>query len=236
MASLGTGNAEGRDILMKRTTDISASAQRPVRKLGRPSRNYSARKQILRGAQMAFGQKPYADTSVEDICKASDVSRRTFYRFFRNKDDVFEAIFDLASTFLVQTVRSAVDAAQTPMDKLEAAVEAYLRAQEAAGPLARVLTLEPRNPGSRLAVRYDEVVASFAEIFRAEVERSRQLRIDPLLFGGLLAAMENVSLELLRHGPISEAELKRGKLVMLRILSAALAEQGDHVHPLPLAR
>ena len=216
-------------------TTAPQKGERGGRKIGRPTGSYSARKQILRGAQEAFGQKPYAETSVEDLCQAADVSRRTFYRFFRSKDDVFEAIFDMATTALVETVRSAVETATSPMEKLEAGVDAYLRAQAAAGPLARVLTLEPRNPGSSLAGRYDAVVAAFADIFRAEVEKSGQANIDPLLFGGLLAAMENVSIELLRKAPIGEAELSRGKLVMLRILSTALADEGDAVHPLPLA-
>ena len=33
-------------------------------------------------------QKPYAEITVRDICKAADLSRQTFYNVFDSKDEV----------------------------------------------------------------------------------------------------------------------------------------------------
>lgn len=42
-------------------------------------------------------EKPYAEISIMDICKKSDLSRQTFYNYFESKDDLFR--FLLRSTY-----------------------------------------------------------------------------------------------------------------------------------------
>lgn len=208
------------------------SASRP-RKMGRPARDFSARSQILAGAGQAFGARGYGDTSVDDILTAADVSRRTFYRFFRNKDDVFEALYEVAASVLLQSVENAVAAVETQEAKLEAGVEAYLRTQAAAGALGRVLILEPLAPGSRLAARHQETVHQFTKLFQRDVEKVRRKNIDPLLFRALVAAMEQVSLSLQAEAIETDFDIERGKRIMLRIAAATLAVTGESVPPLP---
>jgi AcrR family transcriptional regulator len=192
------------------------------RRAGRPAADFSADNQILLGAAEAFGERGYAETSVEDICQAADVSRRTFYRFYRSKDDVFSILHDHAATALTMAVRSAVEQATNPVAKLEAAVDAYLRVQAAAGPLARVLFLEPLNPNSRFAARREAAIASFMELFHEASRKLNRKGADPLVYRGLLAALENVSIELLGEGKMDEAAIARGRAVMLRILAGSL--------------
>jgi AcrR family transcriptional regulator len=59
------------------------------------------REQVLRAATEVFAQKGYHATSVGDIIKRSHIARGTFYRYFENKRQIFEAILDMALQGLV---------------------------------------------------------------------------------------------------------------------------------------
>ncbi len=56
------------------------------------TREPSTRERIVEGARRCFGRLGYAATRVEDILQESNVSRPTFYRVFRNKDEVYAEI------------------------------------------------------------------------------------------------------------------------------------------------
>src|SRR5256885_11327311 len=101
----------------KRRTAVEAEGSRPA--------VFSSRMRILEGAAEAFGSTGYDDARVEDILAASGVSRPTFYKFFRNKDEVFNALVEMTSLSLIQAIKSAVATATEPVPKLERAVEAY---------------------------------------------------------------------------------------------------------------
>ncbi len=211
----------------------SADMRRP-RKMGRPSGDYSARSQILQGASQAFGQKGFAETSVEDICVAADVSRRTFYRFFRSKDDVFAVLYELGTKVLLDQVRTAVRSTTDAFEKIERGLDAYIRTQAYAGPIARVLVLEPMNPNSKFAARQQEVLAGYTELFRLERNSFEPGEVDPLVYQGLLAALQHVSIALLAESPLTEEHIQRGKQVMMRILTSTLMTNGEPLPPLPL--
>lgn len=212
-----------------RTSPKKRPAEKPrTRRMGRPSGDFSAHAQILTGASQAFAAKGFAECSVEDILEAAGVSRRTFYRFFRNKEEVFEALFDLSAKVLLNTVHDAVAAEATPEAKLAAAIGAVLAVQADAGPLSRVLLLEPHHAGTRLAARRQEIIDSFMALFQREAQRD----VDPLVVRGLVAAMEQITLSL-QADARGKPDVERGKRAMLRIAGATLGF--EQTPPLPLA-
>lgn len=221
------------------TKSRSAGRRRPPetkpvrpRRMGRPTGDYSAHAQILNGAAKVIGAKGLAECAVEDILEAAGVSRRTFYRFFRNKEEVYEALFDIGSRILINSVQAAVEAAKTAADKIEAGIGAFLEVQAQAGPLGQALMLEPLRPTSKLAARRREVIEEYHRLFENEVDRLRRQAPDPLVFRGLVAALEMISVALHAEGP-GKFDVERGKRVMLRIAMATLALPGERVPPMP---
>ena len=46
------------------------------------------REQIMKAAEKLFSEKGYVQTTIDDISKASEYSRRTIYAYYENKDDI----------------------------------------------------------------------------------------------------------------------------------------------------
>lgn len=178
---------------------------------------------ILEGATQAFGELGFAETRVEDILNASGVSRPSFYKFFRNKEEVFNALAESMTFSLVQMVRGAVTQTSDPVEKLERGIETYLHWRVATGAFGRVLEAEARNPGTLAARHRDAVLQSVMALFESEVSAAQRIGLDPLTYVGLTATLEAIGNSLIVNAEPSDEEIERRKNVMMRIMLGALS-------------
>lgn len=176
-------------------------------------------RQILRGAATAFARHGYSGTSVEAILEASGVSRRTFYRFFRSKEDVFARLFDRSVALLLRTVKSAL-ASGNGVERAERALDGYLGVHVDAGDLARVLLLEQFRPGSVLSQRREQAMTAFRDLLRAQMLAAGQPEPDELLLHGLVAAVNAVVVQMASERPAGNWDVERGKDAIRRIFLA----------------
>lgn len=72
------------------------------------------REQVLRSAIKVFAQKGYHATSIGDIIKRAAIARGTFYLYFENKRQIFEAILDMALRGLVSRLHRIELTPQSP--------------------------------------------------------------------------------------------------------------------------
>lgn len=186
------------------------------------------RSRILRGAARVFGERGYGASSVEAILEAAQVSRRTFYRTFRSKEDVLRTLFDNSVQMLVRAVRDATvehraareAQAQTQAHDLAApAVDAYLRVHANAGPLARVLLLEQFSPGSPLAEQRNRAFATFSKLMTQASANAGRAPADPLLVAAVVAGINQVCVQMATDHPSGNWDVGRAKRAILRILS-----------------
>lgn len=200
----------------------------------RAKQSSPAREQILLGGAAAFGKHGYARTSVQHILDASGISRRTFYRFFKDRQAVFDEVFERGIRTVLSQIREAMEGAGTPAGKLEAGIDAYLGVHRTLGPVARVLLTEHFPPGSLAERRREEAVEGFIRLIEEEYRGVRRKKLDPLLVRGLVAGMDQVAVAIASEGKPEAWDLDRARRVMLRMLVGALAEEGDPIPPLPL--
>jgi len=180
----------------------------------------SVRLRILRGAAEVFGKKGYGATSVEAILAEAGVSRRTFYKTFRSKEDVLRVLFENSVGMLLGAVRDAERSAKPQAERLASAVEAYVRVHARAGPLARVLLLEQFSPSSPLAKQRDAAMAAFTSLISDAITRSGRPRPDPFLVHGVVAAVNQIAVQMAAEYPEGGWDVERAKRTMLRILRA----------------
>ena len=178
------------------------------------------RSRILRGAARVFGERGYGATSVEAILEAAHVSRRTFYRTFRSKEDVLRTLFDRSVTRLIRAVREQADPKRDRQALVVASVEAYLRVHANAGPLARVLLLEQFAPDSPLAAQRNRAFSTFSKLLSSAAEGAGQPTPDPVLVAAVVAGINQVCVQMATEYPPCDWDIARAKRAILRILAA----------------
>ncbi|HEY2736400.1 MAG TPA: TetR/AcrR family transcriptional regulator [Polyangiales bacterium] len=178
------------------------------------------RNRILRGAARAFGERGYGATSVEQILAAAEVSRRTFYRTFRSKEDVLRTLFDNSVGMLVRAVREAGDPRGEQRERVVASVEAYIKVHANAGPLARVLLLEQFSPGSPLAAERNRAHSTFTKLITSAAVGGGRPAPDPVLVAAVVAGINQVCVQMASEFPEGNWDVERAKRAILRILAA----------------
>jgi AcrR family transcriptional regulator len=191
------------------------------------------RKRLLRAAKVLFGARGARAVSVEEILQAAEVSRRTFYRFFRSKDDVLAALYQGACRLIQGRLREAWASTPDPLLGLARGIDAYLAFNRTDGALMRVLEAEALRPDSPLAAQRAALIAALGDGIADLVERAQGERPDPLLVTGVLVALEGVSHRLHADGEIAGPALERARQVMHRILLGVLSSDPSRVPPLP---
>jgi len=135
----------------------------------------AVRLQVSAIAVDLFLRQGYAETTVDDICAAAEISRSTFFRYFPAKED---ALFGLStdSGERLLAALTARPAGETPWTALRRALDPRLEEIAAGGVQARrLIRLIQDTPG--LAARHREKDAESHRLLRPEV--ARRLGIDP---------------------------------------------------------
>jgi AcrR family transcriptional regulator len=197
---------------------------------------YSLRSRIIGKAAGVFEKLGAADSTVEDILQAAEISRRTFYRFFQSKEDVLDALHEIGCNMLIGAARQLATSSGAPEERLKRAVEGYLDYHVTVGSnVMYVVQGESMRAGSRLAPRRRAFLETMASLLGDGMQEAAGVRVDPLMLRSLLVAMESVSMMLRAESEDGSFDMERAKQVMMRIVFASIAAPADAiVPPLPV--
>ncbi len=130
------------------------------------------RQRLFDGMARAVAAKGYSAITIADIVREACVSRRTFYEHFDTKADCLIALYESASRFALDALRSSIDPARTWQAQVDEAMGAYLGCLASNPLLMRTLFIEILGLGTvGLAARrgVNEEVADFMlKIINAE--------------------------------------------------------------------
>lgn len=193
-----------------------------------------ARNMIMLGATRVFVAKGFRNVAVEDLLEAAQVSRRTFYRFFKSKDDVALAMYTLGTSSLLESCRRAIAKDRDLINQLERCIDLHLSNARSMGRLVYVLGGEAQSLESPLYTRRMEVHDLLAAMFR---DANPEAKVDPLLVRTLVIALEQITRHVLEEGDegrrVTEASIARARAVMMRIATATIAGEGSRVSAMP---
>ena len=178
---------------------------------------------ILAAAAGVFTKKGAVATRVEDLLKAADVARRTFYKYFSSKEDVLAALYEVATGEIVRAIALQAGGGGDPLAALHRGIDFYLDYHVSSGGLIKILAehaIRSDSPLAPLRRRFREQVV---ELMAAAVERATGQRHDPITYVALLVALEGTSLYLLEgeRAP-SASEIARAKKVMHAMLDRVI--------------
>lgn len=210
----------------------------PARRRGRPVPGLlpEARESLLAAAAAVYAAHGYHGTTVEMILQQAGVSRPTFYRSFRDKQDILAVVVADANEALRRRINVVLRVERPARERLESAIDAYLDWGREQGPLVGPLYGEIGDPQSPVGVERLKVLADLAQLFIDESRASGRPPLDPLLYDALLRVVEYLGSQLFTRPRFTAADLARTREVILRIVLASLAEEGEELPPLPLLR
>ncbi len=185
-----------------------------------------ARTRILQGAAYVFADAGVRAASVEDILKASGVSRRTFYRFYESKESVMVALYRMGTDALLGACAVAVSEGATPLARVTGCIDAHLRNAGEYGRLVFVLGGEAHRHESLLHARRMDVHEALIALFATATKEHASEARDPLLFRALVLAIEGVTRAVLEEGDegrnVTTERLEHARGVMVHLVSSAL--------------
>ncbi|RJL20669.1 TetR/AcrR family transcriptional regulator [Bailinhaonella thermotolerans] len=136
------------------------------------SRSFVAENQrgrILAAVAAVTSDLGYSGLTVETIIAAAGVSRRTFYEFFRNKEDAFLAAYDDAVVRLSRRLIEAMETGRDPMERLRGTIGGYLGFVAEQPELARMCIVEVLAAGSEAIRRRDAAMRAFSQALEPDI-------------------------------------------------------------------
>jgi AcrR family transcriptional regulator len=96
----------------------------------------------------AVAQRGYGETTIADIVREANVSRRTFYEHFSDKAGCLVALYEASTRSALQVLREAIDPQSDWPTQVEAALRAYFRQLSSNPGLTRTLFVDILNLGA----------------------------------------------------------------------------------------
>ncbi|MDJ0947766.1 MAG: TetR/AcrR family transcriptional regulator [Alphaproteobacteria bacterium] len=92
----------------------------------RDEQRQQKRMAVLTTAAALFNRRGYDRTSLDDIAKELNVSKRTLYYYVESKDDILFQCNRLAIAFMEDAMRASRDKDRPPLDRLAALLRSYM--------------------------------------------------------------------------------------------------------------
>lgn len=203
---------------------VPARRRRPS---GRPPRDFSARREILRAASYVFVRKGVAEATVEDILDATGMGRATFYRAFRSKDDVFAALNEQFQESVGSNLRGASAGVGRSPQSLAELIDSHVALAFETGDLFDLIAIESTKRGSPLESARDSAAETITEVAHREQRLEGHELADPLLIRAYMGAFDEIVRYQLRHSKRGPEDRARAVRVMLDVVRAIT----EGVHP-----
>lgn len=184
----------------------------------------SSRTEILIHSIGVFSRQGLDKTTVQHLLDEAGVSRRTFYKYFKNKYDVLESLYKTFIENMVLLFRTEAEKAATVRDIISGTFKTYFDYHLSLGAMIRLMAEEARRTESVLSPHRDEAFSSTANILQSEMQRVSGRKHDILVFNTLIWTLESYSLDLLNHTDCSAQTVDHYKRVMVGIAEAILIE------------
>jgi AcrR family transcriptional regulator len=151
-------------------------AQLPSGRHGLP-REYvaaSQRARLLSAAVLTAGESGYAGMTVSAVIGKAGVSRKTFYEFFRDREDLFLAAFDSLATAALDGAREAFGRGDSWPKQLRSLLAAGLGTLAERPDAARLGFVEVLAAGPTALARREAAMRAFAEFLSPGFDAARE--------------------------------------------------------------
>ena len=144
----------------------------------------TTRDRVLEAALASFGGKGYEATSLDQVAAELGIRKQTILYYYPSKAELLDAVIDVSSTALAETLEAALADAGPGWDRVEAIIRSVfrlaLRRPELLGLLREVSRLGP-PAATRLTENLDPLVKRAREFLEAEMAAGHMRTTDARL-------------------------------------------------------
>lgn len=194
------------------------------------------RERLVRATERVIEQQGVRGATVQLVLDEAGISRRTFYRVFRNLEDALVALFDDRVGRFAASMHEVVSATSDPLLKVRNAIDTYLDLQVSGGRVIIELQTEAARPESALGPRKDALVETIIRLFDTNVSRITGVDVDPMVYRGLVSGVEGLVHHLEQRGSFTANDAERVRAVFLPIFLRTLGITGSADSKLPRRR
>ena len=161
---------------------------------GRPGRGEVTRERILDAAETLFANLSFAAARLEDVAQAVGIRRASIVYYFRNKQELYEAMEGRLFEALEEECRRRLAGCHSALERIEALADAWLHFMVARPSAARLILRNCADvyPGGPDPVQFSRsALDSWDEAVRAGVAAGEFAEVSPvqlmqLCGGGIL--------------------------------------------------
>jgi len=136
----------------------------------------TTRERVLDAALVSFGTRGYEATSLDQVAAELGIRKQTILYYFPSKPELLDAVVDMGSAALVETLEAALSDAGSGWGRMEAVIRSVfrlaLRRPELLGLLREVSRLGPPT-ATRLSDNLDPLVIRAREFLETEMAAGR---------------------------------------------------------------
>ncbi len=191
------------------------------------TRTLERRAQILAEALKVFGEKGFHGANIADIAKRTGLGHGTFYRYFKNKLDIFDAVIGTITSSIgamvadeAATESDTLEAYRAQLDRIGRRFFAIFEEHES---LARLVFREGLVVDAAIGRRVREAMELFAGFTRSYLENGKRkgfLRddLDTEITARAINAMIVESIEQVSSSPSPKATGERWRAAVIRLM------------------
>ena len=154
------------------------------------------RARLLSGMIETVAEQGYGKATIANVIAAAQVSRKTFYEYFANREDCYRAAYETSFEFLREQVTAGCLPHEWP-NSVRGGLAAFLENLGAHPRLAAFFLISPASVGDEIAERHHLAIRELVEVLLAKMpartlqEGTTEIQVEAFA-GGLsrLAAMK----------------------------------------------
>lgn len=181
----------------KSETRPRPAAGRRYRGASLAQRRAERRQRLIQAGVDTFGTRGYHGVTVREICAAAGLTERYFYESFRDREQLFSAVYEQLNAQLQQKIVAAVAGAGTdPAQVARRGLRAYFEQTRSDPQGARIMLIEVFGVSADMDRLSRRTAIGFVEMVRRVLApqmtaaRRRTLELDPdLLATGLVGGV-----------------------------------------------
>ena len=139
------------------------------------------KKYIIDIAFQVFSSKGYHATTVKDVVEAADISVGTFYFYFKNKEDLFETLYDEVAENFYAAICNSLGNVNNEIDLgFSKAITFFLKVIDLCRPMAKIMLIEAVGLNPKFERKRAEVTQKYVNYtsgFFEEMKQCQQLSI-----------------------------------------------------------